>query len=73
MDVNETQLRIKDADEQDAGVSLFQEPVREIFAREIVEVFSKEKAVAEIARKHPGAADRVAPLKEWLREQLKER
>ena len=43
-----------------------------MFAKEIVEVFGKEKAVAEIARKHPRAADQVAPLKAWLQERLKE-
>src|SRR5262245_31585973 len=42
-------------------------------AKEVVEVFGREKEVAEIARKHPRAADQVAPLKAWLQEQLKEK
>lgn len=47
--------------------------VAEELAKEVVEVFGREKEVAEIARKHPRAADQVAPLKAWLQEQLKEK
>jgi hypothetical protein len=73
LEVKETQLTIKNEKGQDAGASNFEAPVREVFAKELVEVFGSEKAVAEIARKHPRAADQVAPLKAWLQEQLKEK
>jgi hypothetical protein len=71
LDVKETQLTIQAEDGEDSGTSFFQEPVREVFAKEIVKVFGKEKAVAEIARKHPRAADQVTLLKAWLQERLK--
>jgi hypothetical protein len=71
LDVKETHLTIKNEKGEDAGASYFEGPVSEVFAKEVVEVFGKEEAVAEIARKHPGAADQVAPLKAWLQEQLK--
>jgi hypothetical protein len=69
LDVNEAQLTVKT--EKGEGASYFGAPVREVFAKEIVEVFGSDKAVAEIACEHPRAADQVAPLKTWLQEQLK--
>jgi hypothetical protein len=72
LDVQETKLTVKNEKGENAGSSFFEAPVREVFAKEIVEVFGSEKAVAEIARKHPTAADQVAPLKAWLQEKLKE-
>jgi hypothetical protein len=72
-DVEGTQLTIKTEKGEDAGASYFDRPVREVFAKEIVAVFAKEKAVAEIARKHPKPADQVAPLKAWLQGRLKDK
>ena len=73
LDVKETQLTVKTEKGEDAGASFFEAPVREVFAKEIVDVFDSKKAVAEIARKHPTAADQVAPLKAWLQDHLKEK
>lgn len=71
LDVRETRLTIRNAKGEDAGTSYFEEPVREVFAKEIVAVFGKEKPVAEVARKHPRSADQVAPLKAWLQGRVK--
>jgi hypothetical protein len=70
LEMKATQLPVKNEKGGDAGTSYFQEPVRELFAKEIVDVFGKEKAIAEIVRRHPRAADQVAPLKRWLQERL---
>jgi hypothetical protein len=72
LDVKGTKLAVKTEKGEEAGASYFEEPVSEVFAKEIVAVFSREKAVAEIARKHSGAAGQVAPLKAWLEGRLKE-
>jgi hypothetical protein len=73
LDVKETHLTMKNEKGENSGASNFEEPVREVFAKEIVEVLGKEKDVAEIVRKHPRPSDQVAPLKAWLQERLKEK
>jgi hypothetical protein len=73
LDVKETRLTIKTEKGEDVGVSHFEGPVSEVFAKEIVEVLGKEKAVAEIVHNHRRPADQVAPLKAWLQERLKEK
>jgi hypothetical protein len=73
LDVREAELTAKNERGEGTGTSFFEEPVREAFAKEVVEVFGKEKAVAEIARRHPRAADQAEPLKAWLRGRLEEK
>jgi hypothetical protein len=73
LDLKETQPATKTEKGEVTRALYFQEPVREVFAKEIVEVFGKEKAVAEIARKHRKPADQIAPLKEWLQGRVKEK
>jgi hypothetical protein len=46
-------------------------PVCEEIAREVSGFFApNDPAVRAIVRRHPGLADRVAPVEEWLRERL---
>ncbi len=71
--MKDTKLPKTTANGAESGTSFFEVPVREVFAKEIVEVFNKDKEVAEIARKFPNAADQVAPLTAWLKEKLKDK
>jgi hypothetical protein len=64
-------LTIWNKEKQDIGAAHYSPSISEAMAEEIVTQFAPDDpAVKEIAKKFPKPADRIGPLKEWLRSRL---